>query len=290
MNDLSEIIQAIVLGIVQGATEFVPISSSAHLVILPWLFGWTDAGADEKLLFDLVLHWGTLLALLLVFWRDFWGLLVGWLRSFTPSGRSNDDGRIAWLIIIATIPAVIAGVLFKDAIAEQMTPEGAGAGAIARISAMQLMITGAILAASEWWAQRMTAARPLTRMNLLDSIVVGLAQALALLPGISRSGSTIAGGLARGIQRDEAARFSFLLGAPAIFGAGLLQLADVASTPGNQIANNLVPLAIGFAASAIVGALAIRFLLRYLRNRTLYVFSIYCFIFGAAIIGLTLIM
>jgi undecaprenyl-diphosphatase len=283
-------IQAIVLGIVQGATEFIPISSSAHLVIVPWLFGWTDTSADEKLLFDLVLHWGTLLALLLVFWRDFWELLVGWLRSFTPSGRSNDYGRIAWFIIIATIPAVIAGVLFKDEIAQQMTPEGDGASAIARISAIQLMITGVILAASEWWAQRMTAARPLTQMNLLDSIVVGIAQALALLPGISRSGSTIAGGLARGIRRDEAARFSFLLGAPAIFGAGLLQLADVASTPGNQIANNIIPLAIGFVASAIVGALAIRFLLRYLRNRTLYVFSIYCFVFGAAIIGLTYIM
>lgn len=287
MTNLSEIIEAIVLGIVQGATEFIPISSSAHLVIVPWLFGWTDASADYKLLFDLVLHWGTLLALLLVFWRDFWALLVGWLRSFTPAGRGNPYGRIAWFIILATVPAVIVGVLFKDEIAQQMTPEGDSAALIARISAIQLMITGVILAASEWWAQRMTSARTLEQMNWLDSIIVGVGQALALLPGISRSGATIAAGLVRGIRRDEAARFSFLLGAPAIFGAGLLQLADVASTDTASIVDNLLPLAVGFIASAVVGALAIRFLLAYLRNRTLYLFAVYCLVFGGAIVALS---
>ena len=287
MGDPTEIIKAIVLGIVQGATEFIPISSSAHLVIVPWLFGWTDASVDYTLFFDLVLHWGTLLALLLVFWRDFWALLVGWLRSFTPAGRGNAYGRIAWLLILATLPAVAAGLAFKDAIAAQMTPEGDAAGAIARLSAIQLIITGIILAASEWWSQRMTAARTLEQMRWVDSLVVGVGQALALLPGISRSGATIAGGLLCGIRRDEAARFSFLLSAPAIFGAGLLQLVDVAQNDMGQIAGNLLPLLVGFVVSAVVGMLAIRFLLSYLRNRTLYIFSIYCFVFGFAIIALT---
>ncbi len=137
-----------------------------------------------------------------------------------------------------------------------------------------------MLAGSEVLAKRLQQVRELPQMNWLDSILIGLAQAFALLPGISRSGSTIAMGLARGIRRDQAARYSFLLGTPAILGAGLLQLADIAGEDTGQIAGNLLPLTVGFLAAAVTGIIAIRFLLKYLRNHSLYIFSVYCLVVG----------
>jgi undecaprenyl-diphosphatase len=269
---LSEIIQAIILGIAQGLTEFIPVSSSAHLALIPWFFGWGPSG----LLFDTMLHWGTLLAMLFVFWRDYLALIGAWFRSITHRSLADPNARLAWFIIIGSIPAVILGFLFQDYVESLF--------ADAQLVGFLLLITAIILAVSELVAGRQQQPRTLEQMNWLDSILIGLAQALALAPGISRSGSTIATGLGRGIRRDLAARFSFLLGTPIIFGAGLLQLVEVLSSDASEFTNQWVPIVVGFIAAAVAGTFAITFLLRYLRSHSLYVFSVYCVLLGLATI------
>ena len=267
-----EIFQAIVLGIVQGATEFIPVSSSGHLVIVPWLLGWE--GGD--LLFDTMLHWGTLLSIVVVFWADFVRIIRAALLSLVRRSLADSDARLGWWIVLASVPAAATGFLLKDAI-EALFHEPVAAGGF-------LFITAAFLLGSEWLARRNSAGATLDRLRLADALLIGLAQAVALAPGISRSGSTIAAGLARGLRRDEAARFSFLLGTPAFFGAGLLQLLDVLGADGAGLAGRLPILLVGFVASAISGFVAIRFLLAFLRTRTLYPFAIYCVAMGGAVL------
>jgi undecaprenyl-diphosphatase len=272
---LNELFRAIIMGIVQGLTEFIPVSSSAHLALVPWLLGWPPAG----FLFDLMLHWGTLLAVFVVFWRDFIDLIGAWFRSIGRRSLADPNARLAWFIILGSIPAVVLGFLFKDFVEGLfLNPPAIG---------FFLLITAVILALAEILTTNLRNPRLLDRMNWVDAVAIGFAQALALAPGISRSGSTIATGLARGLRRDQAARFSFLLGTPVIFGAGLLQLVDVMQTDPSLVMNQLVPLAAGFAAAAIAGILAIRFLLRYLRNHTLYIFSAYCLVLGIVTIAIS---
>lgn len=272
-----DIIQAIVLGIVQGATEFIPVSSSGHLVIVPWLLGWDE----PSLLFDTMLHWGTLVAIFVVFWRDFLALIRAWFSSLARRSLADPNARLAWFIIVGTIPAVVTGLLFDDFLESMfLNPQAVG---------FFMLITAGLLAGSEQLAKRSQAVRDLDRMNWTDAIVIGVAQSFALLPGISRSGSTIAAGLGRGIRRDLAARFSFLLGTPAILGAGLLQLASTMGDDSAALAGNVAPIVAGFVAAAVVGVLAIRFLLRYLRNRTLYIFSVYCLVVGLLTITLSVV-
>ncbi len=272
-----ELIQAIILGIVQGATEFIPVSSSGHLVIVPWLLGWDK----PSLLFDTMLHWGTLLAIFFVFWRDFLALIRAWFGSLARRSLADPNARLAWFIIVGTIPAVVAGLLFDDFLESMfLNPQAVG---------FFMLVTAGLLAGSEQLAKRSQAVRDLEHMNWTDAIVIGVAQSFALLPGISRSGSTISAGLGRGIRRDLAARFSFLLGTPAFFGAGLLQVAKTLSEDSVTLTGNVVPIAAGFVAAAVVGVLAIRFLLRYLRNRTLYIFSIYCLVVGLLTITLSFV-
>jgi undecaprenyl-diphosphatase len=272
---LNELFRAIVMGIVQGLTEFIPVSSSAHLALVPWLLGWPPAG----FLFDLMLHWGTLLAVFVVFWRDFVNLIGAWFGSIGRRSLADPNARLAWFIILGSIPAVVLGFLFKDFVEGLfLNPPAIG---------FFLLITAVILALAEILTTNLRNPRQLDRMNWIDAIAIGFAQALALAPGISRSGSTIATGLARGLRREEAARFSFLLGTPVIFGAGLLQLVDVMQSDPTEVINYLLPLAAGFAAAAIAGVLAIRFLLRYLRNHTLYIFSAYCLVLGIVTIALS---
>jgi undecaprenyl-diphosphatase len=270
---LSEIIQAIILGIAQGLTEFIPVSSSAHLALIPWFMGWGPSG----LLFDTMLHWGTLLAVALVFWRDFLALIRAWFGSIARRSLADPDARLAWFIIVGSVPAVVLGFLFQDFVEALF--------ADAQMVGLFLLITAIILAVSELIAGRRQQPRTLEQMNWLDSILIGLAQALALAPGISRSGSTIAMGLGRGIRRDLAARFSFLLGTPIILGAGLLQLVEVLSSDASEFTSQWIPIVAGFVAAAIAGLIAINFLLRYLRNHTLYLFSIYCTVLGLATIA-----
>ena len=265
------LIQALILGLIQGATEFIPVSSSGHLVLVPWLLGWPAPG----LLFDTVVHWGTLVALLAVFWQDLWQLARAWLLSLRGQVRGTPvdetvktDARLAWWIIMGTIPAALIGWLFEDWFEKLFaTPLAAAAF---------LSLTAAILAASERWGRR---DKPLARMSLADALLIGLAQAAAIAPGISRSGATMGMGLARGLRRDSAARYAFLLATPIIFGAGLLQLIDLFGASGEGA--ELPPLIIGFLTAAASGYACIRFLLRYLQRGRLYPFAIYCAAVGA---------
>lgn len=271
-----EIVKAIILGIVQGATEFVPVSSSGHLVIVPWLLGW----GDPSLLFDTVLHWGTLLAILAVFWRDLWAIFVATLASLGKRSLADPNARLGWYIVVGSIPAVIVGFGLKDYF-EALFSSPLTTG-------FALLITALLLAVSERLARRQTFAQDLTTMRWGQAILIGLGQAVALVPGISRSGTTIATGLSVGLRRDEAARFSFLLGTPVFFGAALLQLIETLSVDPTEVTNQLPALVVGMVVSALVGYLAIRGLLAYLRHRSLDIFAIYCLVVGLIVIGLNL--
>lgn len=271
-----DIIQAIILGIVQGLTEFVPISSSAHLVLVPWAFGWPRSG----LFLDTMLHWGTLLAVLTYFRRDWAEIARGFWRSLTAKGPwantsggrlADPNSRLAWGIILGTIPAVILGFLLNDFFESLFETPMAVAGF--------LLVTAAFLAAGERLGRRV---RELPSLNIPDALAIGLAQAVAIAPGISRSGATIAAGLARGLTREAAARFSFLLATPAILGAGLLQLLEVLMAEESAVSWPAV--AAGFLAAATSAYLCIKFLLAYLRRGRLYVFALYCAVVGSAVL------
>ncbi len=263
------IVQALVLGIVQGATEFVPISSSGHLVLVPWLLDWPQPG----LAFDTIVHWGTMMAVLAIFWHDFVALARAWARSLVERSLEPTEARLAWLIIVGTLPAVLIGFLGEDFFESLFGSPG-------WVAAL-LLVTGAILALSERLGKRQ---RSMGDLNWLDSILIGLAQGLAIAPGISRSGATMAMGLLRGVKREAAARYSFLLATPIIFGAGLLQLTEVFQA--EAVGAQLPTLIVGFLAAAISGYLCIRVLLAYLQRGRLYVFAIYCWLAG--IMSLTL--
>jgi undecaprenyl-diphosphatase len=270
-----ELLQAIVLGLVQGATEFIPVSSSGHLVIVPWLLGWEK----PSLLFDTVLHWGTLLAIALVFWRDFLNIVVASLRSIGQRSLADPNARLGWYIVAGSIPAALTGLLLKDQI-EGLFASPAAAGGF-------LLVTAALLIGSEQLARQRHRRKTADMLTWTDAIVIGLAQAIALAPGISRSGSTIAAGLARGVRREDAARFSFLLGTPAFLGAGLLELGDALATDSAVVAAQLPMLLVGFLFSALSGFVAIRFLLAYLRTRTLSIFAIYCILMAMVVLALS---
>lgn len=274
---MSEFIKAIVLGVVQGATEFVPVSSSGHLVIVPWLLGWEPS----TLLFDAILHWGTLLALLFVFGKDFWEMFVAVVNSLRTRHLS-DEARLAWLIVLGSVPAAVLGYLLKDGL-ESLFLGASGP----RVAGFSLLVTAGLLTISELLTVNSIDFRSLQKLNIRDALTIGFAQVLALLPGVSRSGSTIAAGLLCGLRRDTAARFSFLLGAPIFFGAGLLELTETVVEQQAAMVNELPVLLVGFATSAITGFVAIRFLLSYLRQHSLYVFAIYCFIVGIFVLVLS---
>lgn len=273
---VSEIIQAIVLGIVQGITEFMPISSDGHLVIIPWLLGWPD----QSLLFDTVLHWGTLISILTVFWRDLWTIFVATLKSIASRSLADPNARLGWLIVVGSIPAIVFGLLLKDFF-EQLSTSPLAAGIF-------LLVTAALLAGSELIAQRRQPTGEIENMSWGQTILIGFAQVAALAPGLSRSGSTIATGLATGIRRQAAARFSFLLGTPAFLGAALLLLVNALGEDPAKVQAELPMMVVGAVVSAIVGYLVIRWLLAYLRRHSLYLFAVYCLVVGLLVIVLYL--
>lgn len=243
------VIQAVILGLVQGLGEFLPISSSAHLVLLPWFFRWPDQG----LTFDVALHLGTLFAVILYFWRDLLELIVCGL--FQPRSR---DGRLFYYLFVASIPGAVFGYLLEDQ-----------AETVFR-SPLLIAATLTLMGIGLWWADR--AGRKTRRMDditLTDGIIVGLSQALAIIPGVSRSGITMSAGLLRGMERETAARFSFLMSVPIIAGAALLQLKDLTPADVNP------PFILGVVTSAVVGFLAIKFMLRYLRHGSYLIFTWY---------------
>jgi undecaprenyl-diphosphatase len=253
----------IILGIIQGATEFIPVSSSGHLVLVPWLLNWPQ----PTLLFDTMLHWGTLLAVVVYFWRDWWAIITAWLRGLVHWNWSDPNARLAWWIVAASIPAAVAGILLKDFF-EAIFQKPVWA-------AVFLLITALILVIGERLGHR---TRDLTGLNWLDALLIGVAQAVSILPGISRSGSTISAGMVRDLDRPSAARFSFLLGTPAILGAGLIQLKDLFGMP--NLSGELALVAVGLITAALVGYLVIWGLMRYLQGHSLYVFAAYCAVVG----------
>ncbi len=256
-------VQALIMGIVQGLTEFLPVSSSGHLIIVPYLLGWHDPFITS-LEFSVMLHLGTLVALLIYFRHDWLRLVPAGLAAIRDrSLRGDQDRRLAWLIAVATIPAVIAGVTLNDVIENNVRQVG--------LVALMLVIGGAIL----WLADRNGRRdRPMDRLTFPTAFGIGCAQAVALIPGISRSGISIAAGLFAGLDREAAARFSFLMATPVIAGAGAWEALKVVRGEGTA-STPLGPLLVGIVASFIAGVIAIEALLRYLRTNPTYVFVVY---------------
>lgn len=263
------IFQALILGIVQGLTEYIPVSSTAHLILVPWLLGW-NFSQETKFVFGVLVQWGTLIGVLIYFWRDIVAIIravVSGLLQRKPLGTL--EARIGWLVVIATIPAVIAGVLFKKYI-EQLY-------SLYIIIAIVMILGGFLMMAAEHWGKRQ---RGVGKMTVADSLIIGLWQVLAMIPGVSRSSATISGAMLRDFTREDAARFSFLMSIPALLGAGVVALKDLFEVQG-LLASLAAPLAVGFIAAAISGYLSIRWLLGYLKSRPLNRFIFYRFAFGA---------
>jgi undecaprenyl-diphosphatase len=257
------ILHAVVLGLVQGLTEFLPISSSGHLILVPWLFGWDDIeSASVKKAFDVALHLGTLVAVVGYFRRDIVTYVREGTRLLWHRQRPIDvDGRIAWLLVLATVPAGIVGVVFGDWIDEQLgTPV---------IIALSLIGFGLLMA----WADRRAGRRQLEELAARDAVFVGAAQALALNPGTSRSGITITAGRQLGFDRDAAARLSFLMSIPVIAGAVLVKGVELIS---EGVPDDLVaPMIVGIVTSGLSGWLAVWGTLRWVRTHDFTPFVIY---------------
>jgi undecaprenyl-diphosphatase len=278
------ILQAILLGIVQGLTEFIPVSSSAHLIIVPWLLEPLTGIGDFGLSFDLALHLGTLVAVVGYFWSDWLRYLAAFVASVRQRSLAGDHDRLlAWLILLGSIPGALAGAFLDKYVEAVFHASDAPHQPIAMILIALLMMA---LAAVLWLIERRARHdRPLASVGLRDTLFIGCAQALALLPGVSRSGSTITMAMALGLTREAAARFSFLLGAPIIAGAGAKKLLD-ALEEGALTGQAGIFLA-GFLAAALVGYLCIKYLLRYLQTRSTMPFVYYRWIAGMLIILLT---
>lgn len=267
-------IQAVVLGMVQGATEFLPISSSGHLVIVPALLHWNPAflSGPGGLAFDVFLHLGTLVAAAIYFRAEVWKLTSGFISTIVNRSLEDPFGRLAWVIALATLPAAAAAAALEEFV-EAMFQSALAAGGL-------LIVTGFVLLGAERVASRWEPDRHLVELRWRDGLAVGLAQVLALAPGISRSGVTISAGVVRGVRRRAAARFSFLMSIPIIAGASLKKGLDVYRL-GITTEHGLIVLAGGISA-AIVGYLSIRYLLGYLERGRLDVFAYYCWAVGAA--------
>ena len=249
--------QAIVLGIIQGLAEFLPISSSAHLALVHWLTGWTHTESAD-LTFDVALHVGTLLALLIYFGKDWVRLLQRWREP------------MLWFVLAACVPGAVAGVLFEN------QAEGILRDPL-RIAFM-LVIFGLVMAAAEAVSKK---TRGLTEMGWKDAIWIGLSQALAIMPGVSRSGVTLTSGMLLGMTREAAARFSFLISMPIISGAALWEGRNLL---GGDLGIEVAPLVAGILAAGIVGLAAIHFLLRFLQHHTLYGFTAYRLVVAVGVV------
>lgn len=270
--------RALVLGAVQGLTEFVPVSSSAHLVLVPFLAGWPV----PDLAFDVAVHLGTALAVILYFARDLGAIVAGAARTTVGRGRDGDRGhaRLALLLVIGSIPAGVAGLLLEGLFERLFTTSEDVERIGAPVAALFLLGTAALMWGAELvYSRSRRPRRDVDAVGVADAVLIGLFQALAIAPGISRSGATISAGIFRGLSRDAAARFSFLLAVPAIAGAGLVALPDLPADA------DVAALAGATAVSTLTGFAAIAFLLRYLRTRTLKPFAVYCVLASAVALG-----
>ncbi len=276
------VLQAALVGLLQGLTEFIPISSSAHLELAPWIAGWETDGLIGSLAFDVFLHLGTLVALLVYFFRDWLRYIGAWVASVRERRIGDDpDRKIAWLLIAATIPAGIIGFALEGFIEESLHGDSDGA----RLAIAGFLVIGAT---ALYLADRLgSRRRELDDLTAPTALTIGFSQALALLPGISRSGATITAGLALGLTREAAARFSFLLATPITFGAGLYGSRRLFDEP--LTGNEWLAIGIGFVVAALSGLLAIGFLLAWLRRRSVAVFSLYRLAFAAVIVVLVVV-
>ncbi|MBG7604326.1 MAG: undecaprenyl-diphosphate phosphatase [Actinobacteria bacterium] len=265
------IYQAIILGIVQGVSEFLPISSSGHLLLVPWLAGWEELDPSVKKSFDVALHMGTLVAVVAYFWSD----LVVYVREgvkvvFSRQRPVNTQGRLAWLFVLATIPAALVGALFESTIDRRLgTPV---------IIGVSLILFGLVMA----WADRRMGNRKIESFSARDALIVGAAQALALNPGTSRSGITMTAGRAIGFDRDAAVRISFLMSIPVIAGAGVFKLAGLV---GDGIPEGLlVPMIVGTITAGMAGWLAVWGTLKIVRLYTFMPFVVYRVVLGVIVL------
>jgi undecaprenyl-diphosphatase len=262
-------LEAIVLGLVQGLTEFLPISSSGHLRIVPALLGWEDPGAG----FTAVIQLGTMAAVLIYFRADLWRIARAWLSELrTPIPRASQEARLGWFIVLGTIPIAIFGFIFKDQIES-------GARSLYLIGSALILFSFVMLAAERVGAHR----RTLDEMNGRDGLFVGMAQVLALIPGVSRSGATISAGLFRDFDRVAAARYSFLLSVPAVVLSGLFELRKVGENGSPSVGATVVATLVAF----VTGYAAIAWLIRYLGSHTLRIFVVYRIALGALVLVLT---
>jgi len=266
---MEDIIKAVILGIIQGLSEFLPISSTAHLRIIPSFFGWEDIGAA----YTAVIQVGTMIAIIIYFWKDLYNMLTSFISSIKEKTYlSRPDTKLLFMVCIGTIPILIFGYLFKDFIRNEFRSMYVMAGS--------MIIFSLVILAGEKYTKRNIS---IEKLSLTDSIIIGFFQALALIPGTSRSGSTITGGFFRNMDRESAARYSFLLSIPAILISGVYELYSERASLFVS-GNSAVSLIVSTVVSGIVGYFSIWFLLSYLKKHSLMIFIIYRILFGILIL------
>lgn len=252
-------LKSIVLGIIQGIGEFLPISSSAHLILVPYLLGWTES----SMAFDVALHFGTLLAVLVVFFKDWWNLFIGMINKLFKKSNKKDDhlnNRMFWYLVIATIPGALLGFILDDMVENVFRNK-------IWLIASALGIMGVLIYLGDKWAsEHYQKETDFEHMSLKQASLVGLSQALAIIPGFSRSGTTILTGRLLGISKESITKFTFLLSVPIIAGAAILKIGDLVFT---------TEVIVGILTSFIVGILSIKFLLKYIKNHDFSIFAIY---------------
>ena len=258
------IFKAIILGIVQGIGEFLPISSSAHLILVPFLFGWEE----HSMAFDIALHFGTLLAVLVVFFREWWSLFIGAVNKVTKKKESFEN-KMFWYLVIATIPGALLGFLLEDVVENVFRTK-------IWLIAISLAVMGVLIYLGDKWADKhYQIETDFKHISLKQAFIVGLSQALAVIPGFSRSGTTILAGRLMGLSKNAVTKFTFLLSVPIIAGATILKIGDLAFT---------IETFIGIFVSFIVGLFSIKFLLNYIKKHDFSVFAIYRVAFAIIIL------
>lgn len=259
------------MGIIQGITEFIPISSSGHLVIIPHLLGWKFSG-PEAFIFNVLVQWGSLFAVFIYFREDLQKILVAFTKALILGKPFvTKDARMGWYIIVATLPAVIAGLLLKNTVQLAFNS--------VRVTGFSLLITALLLFFAEYQGRRN---RNPEQFTMYDALWIGCFQVLALLPGVSRSGATVSGGMIINFDRPTAARFSFLISIPVMIGAGVLAISDLTAIQTTD--RFLMTLFVGFFCAFISGYIAIRWLISYLIRHTLHIFATYCLLLGSLVV------
>lgn len=249
------VFKAVILGIIQGIAEFLPISSSAHLILFPFLLGWKESG----LAFDVALHFGTMMAVLVIFFKDWWDLFIGAIKNFTSKKKST-DGKMFWYLVVATIPAALAGLLLDDFIENIVRNK-------IWVIALALAVMGLLIFIGDKWASKHYKKEvKFDKITLKQAIIIGISQAFAVIPGFSRSGTTILAGRLMGISKEAITRFTFLLSVPVICGATILKVTDLSLTK---------EVIIGVISSFAMGVLTIKFLLNYIKKHDFSVFAFY---------------